>query len=50
MMVAINTLVISIQLIGTHKIAVGWSLIFTLNFIKSTGVVVTWVRITNTPT
>jgi len=38
------------QLIGTHKIAVGWPLIFTLNFVKSTGVVVTWVRCTNTPT
>ena len=38
------------QLIGTHKIAVGWPLTFTLNLAKSTGAVVTWVRWTNTPT
>ena len=37
------------QLIGTHKIEVGQPLIFILNFVKSTGVVVTWVRWTNTP-
>jgi hypothetical protein len=38
------------QLIGTYKIEVGWPVIFTLNFVKSTGVVVAWVRWTNTPT
>ena len=38
------------ELIGTHKIAVGWSLTFTMNLAKSTCVVVTCVRQTNTPT